>query len=222
MRNGRGLGLLCLIVAAGLVAQTAQAQVFIDRQGNLGWAREHCEDSEECKIEIEVADGKRVVIVNGDTVDVEEMNSYAMLLDDYQPMIERLHGGPLIWEGPGGRGYAFFGGNAGIDRHRMHHPRRIDFGMDKELRKLERDARKLARNVRRADDDERAELESEFDRKLTEIFNYKGAKRQEAIDRAEDRLADMRERQQKRESAKAGIIDQRKRDLLGEQSYLEW
>ena len=93
---------------------------------------------------------------------------------------------------------------------------------DHALREMERDARSLSRKARLADDDEEAELKVELDQKLSEIFDYKNGKRLDAIETAEKRLDEMRARQSKRESSRADIIEQRKQELLGEESHLEW
>lgn len=61
-----------------------------------------------------------------------------------------------------------------------------------------------------------------MDRKLGEIFDYKMERRKESIAKAEDRVAEMKERRSKRESVRDEIIRNRKDELLGRDRYLEW
>ncbi|HEY5564605.1 MAG TPA: hypothetical protein VIL33_03375, partial [Rhodothermia bacterium] len=96
------------------------------------------------------------------------------------------------------------------------------FRQDSALREMEREARSIARKARNASDTDRASLESELDRKLNEIFDYKLRRRQEAIEKAEERVSKLRERQSERESARDQIIENRKDELLGRDRYLEW
>lgn len=126
---------------------------------------------------------------------------------------------------PGFHGFAFGDGDFAIDFDDFHFGRglsRMELLGDKTLSKLESDARELARDIRRADDDERGELEGKLDEKLSQIFDYKNDKRRRAIEANERRLTEMRDRLEKRESARDDIINQRKDELLGTRSYLDW
>jgi hypothetical protein len=100
--------------------------------------------------------------------------------------------------------------------------RRFDFNNDATLRKMEKKARHLAREARDAEGDERAALESKLDELLSEIFDYKNDRRQRSIQSKEDQLAELRSQLKKREEARGDIIADRKQELLGEGSYLEW
>jgi len=93
---------------------------------------------------------------------------------------------------------------------------------DQELRRLEQEAHSIARNARRADGSEKADLEKQLDQKLNEIFDYKLELRKKAIERAQKHVAELKERQAKRKSAREEIIKKRKDELLGVDRYLEW
>lgn len=96
------------------------------------------------------------------------------------------------------------------------------WGDDAELRRLEREAKDLARKAREAEDADRASLETELDEKLNEIFEYKLQRQQESIAKAEERVEKLKERRSKRETARDEIIQNRKDELLGRDKYLEW
>ena len=203
--------------------------VWVKRGGDLGHrnlSEEYCKGKEECKVEVKVVDGERIVIVNGDTVETGEMMGFAKTFDNFGRMFKRMQRDRMIWRDPSEHGFAFFSDNSddldllGRPHFRMH--RQLDFLTDDTLREMERDARKLARKARTAEDVEEAQFEEDLNQKLSQIFDYKNGKRLDAIEATERQLDEMRERQGKRESSRDEIIEQRKQELLGEESYLEW
>lgn len=163
---------------------------------------DRCEDKKDCDVRVVVKDGKRLVIVNGDTVS----SGFPMPHDG----AFAYHFGPRM-DGHGPR-FRF-------DRDFTH---KIRSFRDQELRKLEQEAHSIARNARRADRSEKADLEKQLDQKLNEIFDYKLELRKKAISKAQKHVAELKERQARRKSAREEIIKKRKDELLGMDSYLEW
>ena len=179
-------------------------EIALDFTSDFLWTNDHCEDDDECDVRVIVDDGKRLVIVNGDTVKG----------DDPFP-----HPGRFAFKiGPG---MQFRGHGPGVDLHGKLDKLPV-LHRDSELRRLEQEARTLARKARESSDNEKAELEKELDQKLNEIFNYKLRREEEAIERAENRVAKLKERHTRRESARDEIIESRKDEMLGRNRYLEW
>lgn len=149
-----------------------------------------------------------------DVIGEEDAEHIVIFNDDNNPslMFDRMLADRVLWHGPGDGAF--------LPNARLH--RRLGFLADDTLREMEKDARDLARKARREEDGDKATLETELDQKLSEIFDYKNGRRREAIETTEKRLDEMRERLSKRESSRIGIIEQRRQELLGEESYLEW
>lgn len=169
------------------------------------WAGDYCDDGEDCDVRIIVKDGERFVIVNGDTVETRHGASSHPGRFSYKY-------GPRVHLKSHGPGKDFVRNFTGL----------FDHYRDGELRRLEREARDLAREARQAEDAEKTSIEEDLDRKLNEIFDYKMERQKESIAKAEDRVAEMKERRSKRESAREEIIRNRKDELLGRDRYLEW
>lgn len=91
-----------------------------------------------------------------------------------------------------------------------------------EVSDLERASRRLAREVRRADGDERGELEQQLNEKLAEIFDKKMEMRRDRIERLESLLEKERSVVEERSQARDEIIDHRFDELLGEADALDW
>ncbi|HUF09403.1 MAG TPA: hypothetical protein VMO47_08795 [Rhodothermales bacterium] len=174
-------------------------ELALDFTSDFLWTDDHCEDVDECDVRVIVDDGKRLVIVNGDTV----------------------KGDPGRFAFKLGPGMQFRGHGPGLDLHGKL-GKIPGLHRDSELRRLEKEARTLARKARESSDAEKAELEKELDQKLNEIFTYKLRLEEEAIERAENRVAKLKERHTRRESARDEIIESRKDELLGRDRYLEW
>lgn len=169
----------------------------------LFWAEDHCEDEEDCQVRVIVEDGERLVIVNGDTV----------------------RGDRTAIPGAGAFAYRFGPGKFKGFSHGPHHDFHREIRhhrMDPEVRKMEREARDLARRARTTEGAERAELERELDTKLNEIFDRKLEHQNESVKKAEERVERLKEQTAMRESARDDIIRNRKEELLGKERYLEW
>ncbi len=93
---------------------------------------------------------------------------------------------------------------------------------DPEVREMEREASRLAREVRRAEGDEREQLEAELQEKLEAIFERKMELREKRVERLEESLEEARSRLEERRKAREEIIRRRLRDLLGEDDLYEW
>lgn len=177
----------------------------LDFTSNFLWKDHPCDEGEDCDVHIVINDGKRYVIVNGDTVE----SGYGTLPH---------HGQFAFKSGP----RVHFKGYEPGEHIGRNFTRFFDDHRDPELRRMEREARDIARKARSADPDEKATLESELNRKLNEIFDYKLERQEESIRKAEDRLSKLKERRSKRESARDEIIRNRRDELLGRDQYLEW
>lgn len=92
----------------------------------------------------------------------------------------------------------------------------------REVAELERESRDLARDMRRAEGDERQELEAELRSKLDEIFEKKMEIRRQRVERLEERLEEERAGLSERADQKESLIDRRMQHLLGESDELEW
>ena len=99
---------------------------------------------------------------------------------------------------------------------------RMEVEHRRELAELERESRRLAREARRVEGDERRELESKLRSHLEEVFDKKMEIRQERLRRLEEEVASLRKQYDERASARQRMIDDRLRDLLGEDNSLEW
>ena len=93
---------------------------------------------------------------------------------------------------------------------------------DAEVRAMEREASRLAREARRADDDEREKLEAELQKKLEAIFERKMELREKRVEALEESLEEARTRLEERRKAREEIIRRRLRELLGEDDLYEW
>src|SRR5690606_2782203 len=93
----------------------------------------------------------------------------------------------------------------------------------REMMELERRTRELASEARRAEGREREEAERALDEALEELFEVRGRVREERATRLEERAERLREEAEElrqslreRERARRALIEERKRELLGE------
>ena len=96
------------------------------------------------------------------------------------------------------------------------------FGLDPEIRAMERQIAEKAREVRRASGDERDELEAELDELLSEAFALRLEAQREEAEELRERLNRLETRLAERDRARSEIIARKKRDLLGERDVLDW
>lgn len=101
-----------------------------------------------------------------------------------------------------------------------HAPRALHF--NSEAMALERQLNQMARKLRMADEDEKAELEAQLDELLAEAFDAKIADQRSEAERLEARLQELRERLDERSASREEIIAKRKRELLGQRDVLDW
>lgn len=118
-----------------------------------------------------------------------------------------------------------------LDDDRMFFPGNPDaaFGVfrerrmeSREVREMERNAERLARDVRRAEGDERAAKEAELRKLLESIFDRKMALREEALQKQQKEMAEERARLDRRRQARADIVERRLKQLLGERDVFAW
>ncbi len=91
-----------------------------------------------------------------------------------------------------------------------------------ELMKMEMESQRLARRARRADGDERAQLEQELQEKLNEIFDRKQELRENRIEQLRESLNKALDQQNERDQSRNEIIDRRLRELLGQHNKYDW
>ncbi len=91
-----------------------------------------------------------------------------------------------------------------------------------ELMKMEMESQRLARRARRADGDERAQLEQELQEKLNEIFDRKQELRENRIEQLRESLNKALNQQNERDQSRNEIIDRRLRELLGQSDKYDW
>ncbi|NNF57619.1 MAG: hypothetical protein HKN04_05195 [Rhodothermaceae bacterium] len=101
--------------------------------------------------------------------------------------------------------------------------RGLDSETRREMMELERRTAELAAQLRRAEGRERAELEEQLDRSLGELFELRGQMREARAREMEERAQRLREEAEAlrdalrdRERQREALIEERKRDLLGE------
>ncbi|MEX2400533.1 MAG: hypothetical protein WD423_07150 [Rhodothermales bacterium] len=92
----------------------------------------------------------------------------------------------------------------------------------RDVTELERESRRLAREVRQSGGDERRELEEQLSAKLDDIFDKKMEIRRDRIQRLESLLEKERSVVEERSQARDEIIDRRFDELLGESDVLDW
>ncbi|GIV59495.1 MAG: hypothetical protein KatS3mg043_0584 [Rhodothermaceae bacterium] len=134
----------------------------------------------------------------------------------------RDEGRPMRWfDGPGEYEYRFFYGVPDEDDFDavLEAPGRI---RDEEVMRLEREARQLARELRRAEGAERKRREDELRKKLEAIFERKMQLSQERLDALQEELEEARERLEARRRARSEIIERRLKELLGERDLYAW
>lgn len=90
-----------------------------------------------------------------------------------------------------------------------------------EIMGKEMEARELARQLRNAEEGDRADLEADLDELLADLFEMKLDQRRATVERLEEKLAQEQNALAEREAARADIIERRKQQLLGEDT-LEW
>jgi hypothetical protein len=93
----------------------------------------------------------------------------------------------------------------------------------REMMRLERRAHELAADARRADGDERDALERELEEVLEQLYEVRGQMREEQAARLEQRAERLREEAEElrqalreRDQERRALIEERKRELLGE------
>ena len=91
-----------------------------------------------------------------------------------------------------------------------------------EIMKMEMESQRLARSARRADADERVQLEQELQEKLNEIFDRKQELRENRIEELRESLNKALDQQNDRDQSRNEIIDRRLRELLGQHNKYDW
>ena len=90
-------------------------------------------------------------------------------------------------------------------------------------KKLEEDARQLAKNYRDAEDqNDKARLREELKALLDRLFDYRQMNRQFEIEKLEKRLEELKDVNERRLANKEEIVGRRLDELLGTKRELEW
>ncbi|MCY4205377.1 MAG: hypothetical protein OXE92_06600 [Bacteroidetes bacterium] len=112
--------------------------------------------------------------------------------------------------------------NHGHDGHRKGHRIVTVHGDSQELRKMESEARKLAREVRRADEDSYDEKKAMLRAQLEKIFDYKQAMKIKEMEQKRSELEERSKVMQERQKNREAIIGDRVNQLLGRGSLYRW
>ncbi|MFQ5570144.1 MAG: hypothetical protein ACE5G0_10755 [Rhodothermales bacterium] len=91
-----------------------------------------------------------------------------------------------------------------------------------EISKMEMETRRLARQARRAEGEERARLEQELEEKLNEIFDRKQALREQHIEKLREQMNEALDKNNERQQNKSEIVERRLRELLGKEDKYDW
>jgi hypothetical protein len=91
-----------------------------------------------------------------------------------------------------------------------------------EIARMDAESRRLARQWRQAEGDERERLRADLQELLADIFQQKLDLRQQRIEGLQDKLEEEQAQLERRQAARDEIIDRRLRDLLGEDHELDW
>lgn len=94
-------------------------------------------------------------------------------------------------------------------------------GSDK-ISEMEMKSHKLARKIRNAEDSDKAELETELDELLDQIFDEKLEVQQERVNNMTEELQKLRGRVDERRSSRQEIIRRRLSELLGSRDAFDW
>ena len=223
---------LAAVLALVLFAPTALAQ--------------DTDDPDEKTITIEIKDGERRVIVDGEELTGEEADAYLREHRLHHDGPHGLRGFQMIvpedsfMDVPGvdfrkrfGQPFAYyFDDEDGGMALEGFLPRAMDglHGMlaphsmpgRAEIARMDAESRRLAREARQAEGAERERLEAELREKLDEIFARKQALRAEHIEQMRERVEALEEEQQERAAARNEIIERRLKMLLGERHKYDW
>ncbi|MYJ45320.1 MAG: hypothetical protein F4069_08360 [Rhodothermaceae bacterium] len=104
---------------------------------------------------------------------------------------------------------------------RMHDVRR-ELGDSRELREMEVEARRLARQLRQADEESYQEKEEMLRAQLEKIFDYKQAMKMKKLDQKRSDIEEQSKIVEERQSNREAIIKDRINQLLGRGSSYRW
>ncbi len=104
----------------------------------------------------------------------------------------------------------------------MYFFRNSDALTNPEIREMERKSRELAREIRKAEDGERRQLEEDLTELLSELFDAKQEHRVTQLDKMMEKVDEMKTQIDERNRSRADIIAKRKAELLGERDKLDW
>ena len=104
---------------------------------------------------------------------------------------------------------------------RMHDVRR-ELGDSRELREMEVEARRLARQLRQADEESYQEKEEMLRAQLEKIFDYKQAMKMKELDQKRSDIEEQSKIVEERQSNREAIIKDRINQLLGRGSSYRW
>ena len=93
--------------------------------------------------------------------------------------------------------------------------------LSQEGREADRRSREIASMLRREEGDA-DQLEAELDEILGKVFDEKQAAQQERIDEMREKLMELEQRLDQRQSDRSDIISKRKNELLGRSSRYDW
>ncbi len=236
MKRAYQILLAVLVTAAATapsMAQSSQSGVssIEIRDGKVYVNGEEAEGGEDGKFVIKQDDGKDITIMMddgtgmvwfGDSKNGSPFRSRAFAGGDGDFRF-RLGGGALMdlhdrLNLEAARPLNLFGGTIGQAQIYEHWAN----SRDSEMRSLEQEIRDLSVRIRRADEDDRSELEAALDQLLFQAFDQKLDGERERIVDMQSRLEEAQNRVDERGASRADIISRRRAQLLGERDKLDW
>ncbi|RMF61767.1 MAG: hypothetical protein D6746_05070, partial [Bacteroidetes bacterium] len=137
--------------------------------------------------------------------------------DEEEREVGPLHG----FDGPGRQEFRFFHGLPDEDDVDvvLEAPGRV---RDEEVIRMEREAERMARALRRAEGEDRKRQEEALRQKLEEIFERKMQLSEERLNELQEALKEARKQLEARRRARSEIIERRLKELLGERDLFAW
>ena len=90
------------------------------------------------------------------------------------------------------------------------------------MKSLEEKSQSLGRAHRQASKSEKANIEAELNKILSELFDLREENRREEVAKLETRLKELKDSLKERQENKAEIIKRRLAQLTGQSQHLEW
>ena len=209
--------------------------IFRDEDGNerrftMDGGRVQWHGYDDAAVTDTTIDGKKVIIIrtpdgNEEIIELDGVMNHAFsfpiphLARDFDIDIPEMHF--RMFGDDGSNGFAF-----GLDFMHLKGMMGASSETRREMMELERRSMEIAARIRHDEGGERAELERELDEVLESLFELRGRARAERADHMEEQAEELRQEAQElrksldeRNRDRRNIIEERKRELLGERGH---